>query len=95
MIVDITHKCDNFDSFRANKVKSLFNASKAYEWKHKAELPIENDDWQIGLIVGPSGSGKSSIGERVFDRSIYDLYQGWDKTSQLLTVLRPRAILKQ
>jgi ABC-type dipeptide/oligopeptide/nickel transport system ATPase subunit len=29
-------------------------------------LQIEGDDWQIGVIVGRSGSGKSSIAKRLF-----------------------------
>ena len=35
--------------------------------KHfKGCLPIENDDWQIGVIVGRSGSGKTSIAKQLF-----------------------------
>lgn len=29
-------------------------------------LPIEGDDWQIGVIVGRSGSGKTSIAKQLF-----------------------------
>lgn len=32
----------------------------------KGELPIESEPWNIGLIVGPSGSGKSSLLSHVF-----------------------------
>ena len=35
--------------------------------KHfKGSLPIEQDDWQIGVIVGRSGSGKTSIAKQLF-----------------------------
>ena len=35
--------------------------------KHfKGSLPIEDEDWQIGVIVGRSGSGKSSIAKQLF-----------------------------
>ncbi|HEU4344388.1 MAG TPA: ABC transporter ATP-binding protein, partial [Candidatus Binatia bacterium] len=34
------------------------------EWH--GELPIENGDWNVGLILGASGSGKSSILRHVF-----------------------------
>jgi ABC-type ATPase with predicted acetyltransferase domain len=35
--------------------------------KHfKGSLPIENDDWQVGVIVGRSGSGKTSIAKQLF-----------------------------
>jgi ABC-type glutathione transport system ATPase component len=35
--------------------------------KHfKGSLPIEGDDWQVGIIVGRSGSGKTSIAKQLF-----------------------------
>ena len=61
MKIEVNHSCKNFESFRAQKVKSLFNAENGHEWKHTAELPIEDNEWQIGLIVGASGSGKSTL----------------------------------
>ncbi len=89
MIVEINHKCTNFDSFRANKVKSLFNPERAHEWHHIADLPIENDDWQIGLIVGASGTGKTSIGNKIFNTGIHDLYAGWDSDKPIVGCIAP------
>lgn len=54
MKIKVNHKSRNFRSFRAEKVKSLFNAEYGYRWSHEAELPVEEENWQIGLIVGPS-----------------------------------------
>ena len=35
--------------------------------KHfNGSLPIEEDNWQIGVIVGRSGSGKTSIAKQLF-----------------------------
>jgi len=35
--------------------------------KHfKGSLPIEDDKWQVGVIVGRSGSGKTSIAKQLF-----------------------------
>jgi ABC-type glutathione transport system ATPase component len=35
--------------------------------KHfKGSLPIEDTDWQVGVIVGRSGSGKTSIAKQLF-----------------------------
>ena len=35
--------------------------------KHfKGSLPIEDDAWQVGVIVGRSGSGKTSIAKQLF-----------------------------
>ena len=30
------------------------------------QLPIEEEDWNVGLIVGPSGSGKSTLARHLF-----------------------------
>lgn len=95
MIVEIHHRCNDFDSFRANKVKSLFNASQAYEWKHTADIPIEANDWQIGLIVGRSGSGKSSIGEAIFPGAMYDLYDRWDPQLPIVDCIAPDGDFKE
>jgi len=43
------------------------------EWH--GELPIEDFDWSVGLIVGPSGSGKSSILENHFGK-VKELHWG-------------------
>lgn len=78
MRVEINHRCSDFNGYRANRVKSLFNAESGCNWSHVADLPIEDFEWSIGLIVGPSGSGKSSIGERMFPGvKIHDLSSGW------------------
>ena len=36
------------------------------EKRFKGCLPLENFDWQIGVIVGRSGSGKTSIAKQLF-----------------------------
>ncbi|MGA2682950.1 MAG: ABC transporter ATP-binding protein [Candidatus Bathyarchaeia archaeon] len=54
-------------SFRAQSVVGSFTLSDAKLQKcFKGSLPIEDFDWQIGVIVGRSGSGKSSIAKHVF-----------------------------
>lgn len=74
----MNHSGKNFESFRAQKVKSLFNAENGHEWKHTADLPIDENGWQIGLIVGASGSGKTSLGKQIWQNiGIHDLYSGW------------------
>jgi GNAT superfamily N-acetyltransferase len=89
MRIEINHSCADYDSFRANKVKSLFNATNGYEWHHAAELPIESVDWQIGLIVGPSGSGKTSIGGKIFGTGIYDIYGNWPENEPIVDAISP------
>ena len=89
MIVEVKHRCSDFDSYRAARVKSLFNAENGCNWEHTAELPIEEMEWKIGLIVGPSGSGKTSIGSRIFDKPVYDLYSGWEMDKPIVDCIAP------
>lgn len=90
MKVTVNHRSRNFRSFRAEKVKSLFNAEYGNEWKHEADLPIEDEDWQIGLIVGPSGSGKTSLGSQIWeDTPIHNLYAGWRKDRAIVDDILP------
>lgn len=66
MKVAVRNRCSDFDSYRAARVKSLFNAESGCNFDLDAELPIESFPWSLGVIVGPSGSGKSSIGTLLY-----------------------------
>ncbi len=89
MKIEVKHSCKNFNSFRAEKVKSLFNAESGHEWEHVAELPIEDEGWQIGLIVGASGSGKTSIGKGIWDKGITNLSEGWNPELPIIEDIAP------
>lgn len=85
MEIKIRHKCKNFESFRAEKVKSLFNPERGDIWERTAEIPVEEDSWQIGMVVGPSGSGKSSIGASIWNGDkIHNLYTGWSADKPII-----------
>jgi GNAT superfamily N-acetyltransferase len=66
MRIDVHHRCDDFDSYRAARVKSLFNVESGANFALGADLDIESAPWQIGVIVGPSGSGKTSMGHAIW-----------------------------
>jgi GNAT superfamily N-acetyltransferase len=55
-------------SVRARQVEALFDVPRQekcrLEWK--GDVPIDERQWNVGLIVGPSGSGKSSIARHLF-----------------------------
>lgn len=90
MKIQINHSCKNYNSFRAEKVKSLFNAESGHEWSHIAELPIEDDDWKIGLIVGASGSGKTSIGSQIWpELGITNISSGWNENLPIIEDISP------
>lgn len=95
MKVSVKHTCENFNSFRAEKVKSLFNAESGHNWEHIAELPIEDEGWQIGLIVGPSGSGKTSIGKQIWNNGIINLSEGWNENLPIVEDITPEKSMNE
>lgn len=71
-------------TFRTESVASMFDVSveKKLSKKWSVDLPIEQQDWQIGLIVGPSGSGKSVISKKIFGDSVHKEFS-WNEKSIL------------
>lgn len=64
------------NSFRVNKVKSMFDIDvDVVKKEYSVSIPIEEFDWNIGLIVGASGSGKTSIVNRLFKN--FEVFQGF------------------
>lgn len=70
------------DSFKANKVKSMFDCDMDTVRKEfDVNIPIENIKWNVGLIVGASGTGKTTIARKVFkDFRFFDGFE-WDGES--------------
>ncbi|MCG8451382.1 MAG: GNAT family N-acetyltransferase [Pirellulales bacterium] len=71
---DVVVNCPVFDSFRVQQVAGMFDVplGKKCTEKFGVELPEEEETWQVGLIVGPSGSGKSSVAKQLFSEQLYD-----------------------
>jgi GNAT superfamily N-acetyltransferase len=70
---EITVECPVYDSFRVQQVAGMFDvplAEKASE-KFAVELPSLEEPWDVGLIVGPSGSGKSSVAKQSYAGELY------------------------
>lgn len=89
MLVQVRNQCTDFDSYRAARVKSLFNAESGANFSLDAELPIDDGDWKIGVIVGPSGSGKTSMGGIVFGEA--DVYRepDWPVDAPIIDAIAP------
>lgn len=89
MNIAVHNRVSDFNSYRAARVKSLFNAENGCNF----DLEIEADldfEWNIGVVVGPSGSGKTSIGKMIFgDNKIYDYSQGWDNSKPIIDCIAP------
>lgn len=88
MKIEIRNRCSDFNSYRAARVKSLFNCESGANFSLDAEIPDEAGDWKIGVVVGPSGSGKTSIGRTVWpDVGIYDGDTGWPKDQPIIDAI--------
>lgn len=88
--IEIHHRTSDFDSYRAARVKSLFNAESGCNF----DLTIENVDlsgkWNIGVVVGASGSGKTSIGKQIFgENKIVNLSDGWSGDKPIVDDIAP------
>lgn len=89
MKIEVHNTCKDFNSYRAARVKSLFNPERGNEFHLEDTLDLP-DEWRIGLIVGSSGTGKTSIGRTLFGGGkIYDLYAGWDDTKPIVDCIDP------
>lgn len=76
---DVRSEVSILSDARVKQVEGIFDVAPAErsvsEWK--VDLPIEEKDWQIGLIVGPSGAGKTTIARQAFGDHIISGYD-WD-----------------
>lgn len=63
MRVSVTRSTAISRSMRVRQLEGMFDVPGAphQELHWDGDLPIEDRPWNIGMIVGPSGSGKSSI----------------------------------
>lgn len=85
MRIEVRNRCSDFQTYRAARVKSLFNVETGCNFDHTAELPIDDGNWKLGVIVGPSGSGKTSLGRRIFPGvTIHDPDLGWSNDRPII-----------
>lgn len=90
MRLEIRNKCSEFNTYRAARVKSLFNCESGADFSLDADLPVDDTGWKIGVVVGPSGSGKTSIGKKIWpDIGIYDGDQGWPHDQPIIEAIAP------
>jgi GNAT superfamily N-acetyltransferase len=89
MKIEVHNSCTDFSSYRAARVKSLFNAPSGANFDLSIDLPIEDGDWKIGLIVGPSGSGKTSLGRQIFGSDAFYNFQNWPHDQPIVDAIAP------
>lgn len=63
------------ETFRVSKIRSMFDLQNKESIEHfegKIELPNE---WQIGAIVGASGTGKTSIARKIYGDKVDEKFE--------------------
>ena len=85
----VDKECANYTTYRAERVKSLFNAEYGHTFSISVDTDIDEFDWKIGVVVGASGTRKTSIGKTFFDGQIYDLNIG--RLRHNIRILNPTA----
>ena len=94
MKISINNRCADYDSYRAARVKSLFNVETGANFNLEAELPIDDGDWSLGVVVGPSGSGKSSIGNKLWGgKALY--MPEWPQRKPVVDAITPKGDFNQ
>jgi len=90
MLIRVRNRCSDFNSYRAARVKSLFNAESGCNFDLEATLDIDDGEWQLGVVVGPSGSGKTSIGRQLFAAGEAAFWQPqWPAAEPVIDVIAP------
>ena len=89
MHIDVNNRCSDYNSYRAARVKSLFNAESGCNFDLAVDIPIDDSDWGIGVIVGPSGSGKTSLGRKIFGEDAFYSPSGWPEDAPIVDAIAP------
>lgn len=75
-----------YKSFRVQSVRGMFDYpggdSISQEWD--IDLPLTEKKWLIGLIVGASGSGKSTIASELFPKAYHHAQFDWPEKMALV-----------
>lgn len=66
--IDIVVSSNLDRTARVRQLEGMFEIPAKEKLTHRwlGDVPIDDRDWNVGLIVGPSGSGKSQVMKRLF-----------------------------
>lgn len=78
---NIVREIEPHDSFRVSSVKSAFDIKvEKVKEQFEGNIDIDGKDWNIGLIVGGSGTGKTTIAKEVFGEEYITEYEYSEKS---------------
>lgn len=79
MHVSLSISTDVVKTPRVKQLSSAFQVpiSEKLSRQWDFQLPIEDRPWNVGLIVGPSGSGKSQIARKIYGADVVDDALPW------------------
>jgi ABC-type lipoprotein export system ATPase subunit len=94
MKVEIHHPAPIPATYRAARVSSMFNVEGDADFRLSIDADLAARPWQVGLIVGPSGTGKTSLARALFGKR-FDRAPGWPKDAALIDAIAPEAEMDQ
>ena len=75
MDFNIIREIEFKESFRNKSIIGKFDLNpENYKEHFQGKIDLENKDWNIGLIVGNSGTGKTTIAKKLFGENIIKEY---------------------
>lgn len=77
---DIVKTCEPSKSFRVQKVKADFDVKEEHTKEHFVGDIEFSEKWNIGVIVGGSGTGKSTIAKELFSTEYINGFE-WNGAS--------------
>lgn len=88
---DFVRNCPVKRTPRVMQLEGMFDLPpvERTERSWSVDLPLADHDWQIGLIVGPSGSGKSSLLSELFPRFLFSKFPEWDRERSIVDCFAP------
>lgn len=89
MRIQIDQKVPAYTGYAAARARGLYNVSAEDGQRFRLEVEIpEGEGWRLGVAVGPSGSGKSSIGRALVEAGWREWKGGrWPKDEPIIEVL--------
>lgn len=97
-LIAVDQSVPPYRSYAATRTRGLYNVDvdDGRRFQLKVDLPLEAnaEDWKIGAIVGPSGSGKSSIVRELVANGWREPRYRWPGEKPIIEVLGARDYAK-